>query len=163
MSWDANASPRATEDPTKKSATFEPNIVLRGSLMTWLRQIRLDTDTAAPTVHKTKPAANQMPSSLLRWAIRAHRPVCESVRVSMPTKTVASRTAPTMAVFLTEDARSTGDRARMMWIARVPVVGSNAIAPSAAERAREIAILPVVTGTWCAEVEVEQSRLDRGW
>jgi hypothetical protein len=51
----------------------------------------------------------------------------------------------------------------MMWIARVPVVGSNAITPSAAESAREIAILPVVTGTWCAEVEVEQSRLDREW
>lgn len=74
----------------------------------------------------------------------------------MPARIVVSKAAATMAVALTDDARSAGDRARMMRIARVPAVGSHAIMPSAVGRVRETAIFP-----WLPEPGVPRWKWDR--
>lgn len=71
MSCAANARPKATEAPTINPDALEPNIVVDGSWEEALvRQIRLATDTAAPTTHKNNPPPNQMPVKLPKRGLR---------------------------------------------------------------------------------------------
>jgi hypothetical protein len=134
----ANASPNATDEPTRKSPAFQPKMVLSGSSTTRLRYTILDADTAEATVHNGKPAPNQTPRSHLR--LGAHGAIWERLRKGMATKMTASRIAAPVAVVLTDDARSAGERARMASMANMAVVGRNATAPSAAGTVRGIAI-----------------------
>ena len=68
----ANASPRAVDAPIIRSVAFEPKIVLLTSSTTRLRQIRLATDTAAPTVHRTTPVLSHKLLNLLKRTTRVH-------------------------------------------------------------------------------------------
>jgi hypothetical protein len=121
-------------------------MVLSGSSTTWLRQMIVATDTAEATVHRAKPAPNHILLQHPRRALGAHGATWAMLRKGKATKMTASRTVATMAVILTDGARSAGDRARMMWMPRMAVVGRNATAPSTAGTARGIAMSPGLLG-----------------
>jgi hypothetical protein len=100
----------------------------------------LDTDTAVATAQTGRPALNQIVLTPFRRALGAHGAMWERLRNGIATKSTASKTVATMAVVLTDGARSTDDRARMMWMPMMAVVGKNASAPSAAGTVWGIAI-----------------------
>jgi len=140
----ANASPRAVDAPIIRSVAFEPKIVLLTSSTTRLRQIRLATDTAAPTVHRTTPVLSHKLLNLLKRTTRVHWIAWERTKTTRKASTIASNMAATVAVILTDDARCASDLARMIWVAKTAVVAMDAVTPSTAGRIRGIAMVPLV-------------------
>jgi hypothetical protein len=123
-----------------------------------------DTDTTVATVHTAKPASNHTLLHPFQCALGAHGTTCERLRNGTARKMTASKSAATIPVDLTDDARSAGDRARIMWMPRMAVVGKNATAPSAAGTMRGIAIspgLPERRKTWDAEMRVRPDVINR--
>ena len=141
-SWVAKASPKVTEDPTRKLVTLEPIIVVGSSAVALLRQTRFDTDTAAATAQRKSPMPNHIPLRPLRRLIQAHVPRYEQARPDKTTRTTASSKAAVIAVTRTAELGlgSAREWARMIWITRIAVVGRIASVPSPAGSIRGIAI-----------------------